>query len=241
MFLENRNYIAFDVANGNRALEILQHHRVDLIVLDTQPPDGDCWDFARRMRKYTDIPLFIVSGARSNAEAIKSLSVGADDYIGKPYDLDVLDARIRAHLRRYTQLSSKQIDISSDIQAGFKYDIGEWSLDCAAFQIFDRDNQPGDLTVQEFQVLRLLAENAGRPLTRTELCHGIRTKDYVPTTRALDIKIARIRKKMDDRSNEPRFIKTIRGVGYMLVGASVVRPGINAFQDHSNRHETMAS
>lgn len=212
--LEKEDFLILEAAAGKRLTEIVRQHRVDLILLDLHLPDGSGLDFIQDIRRHTDVPVIIVSGENHKAGKLEGLKMGADDYVCKPFEMDELIARIKANLRRYKGLVSNENEKTTSAAATTR--CGPWTLDRARYQIFDSEGRPGDLTFREFRLLEMLAEKAGQAVRRDELCETLREANYTPTPRALDVAITRIRKKIGDNGADPRIIKTVRGVGYML-------------------------
>ncbi|MEZ5814454.1 MAG: response regulator transcription factor [Alphaproteobacteria bacterium] len=216
--LEGEDFVVLEAALGRRMLEILDHHRVDLILLDLRLPDGSGLDFIEEIRSRTDVPLIIVSGEHNAFKRICGFETGADDYVDKPFDVDELIARIRANLRRYCNIPSNENALQNTNRVRF----AGWVLEREKFQIVDQSGVTGDLTSREFQLLDFLIANAGRAIQRSELCEAIGEKNYIPTPRAIDVKITRIRKKIGDDAGDPQIIKTVRGVGYMFNADAIV-------------------
>lgn len=215
-YFEKEGYIIFPAHTGKRSMEILKQHKVSLVLLDLSLPDQSGLDTLEDIRKHTDIPVIIVSGQNSKDAKVRGLESGADDFVSKPYEIDILHARIKANIRRYKGLtSSLNVKIRHDLtQQIVKF--GKWTLDRTRFQVFDPQNSPASLTAREYRLLDTLVCKAGHVLRREELCEQIRERNYVPTPRAIDVKITRIRKKLDDDAENPKLIKTVRGIGYML-------------------------
>jgi len=211
--LEKHDFLVLEAAAGKRLIQILEQQPVDIILLDLQLLDGSGLSFIPEIRKHTDAPLIIVSGRNETAGKVESLDKGADDYVHKPFDMDELMARIRASLRRHRSAPSNQNDLNGGARP---IRFGGWILDQTRFQMFDKDNRPGNLTIKEFQLLEKLVVKAGQAVTREDLCEAIREKNYIPTKRAIDVKITRIRKKIGDDVHHSEIIKTVRGIGYML-------------------------
>lgn len=216
--LDRENFIVFEASVGRRALEIIAHHHVDLILLDINLPDGNGLDFIEDIRKKTDVPLIIVSGSGGKESRLSGLELGADDYVSKPVDIDELVARIKANLRRYKGSYANQNIQVNGTSATQNKDIrfGCWTIDYDQFQIFDEEHNSANLTIQEFKLLEFLIDHAGVAQRREDMCEAIREENYVPTPRAIDVKITRIRKKIDDEATAAQIIKTVRGVGYMF-------------------------
>lgn len=214
--LEQEDFIVFEAALCRRSLEILARHKVDIVLLDMRLPDGNGLDIITDIRKHTDVPLIIVSGDNQLSHRVGGFDKGADDYVHKPFDMEELIARIRANLRRYKGLTSNQngrkiIDVD-----GEQVNFGEWTLDRAQFQVFDDMHRAAGLTVHEFKLLDTLVTHAGQVLKREELCDALSVESYIPTPRAIDVKVARIRKKIGDDASNPQIIKTVHGAGYMF-------------------------
>lgn len=216
--LEKENFIVIEAANGARATAIAAQHRVDLILLDLRLPDGNGLDFIPGLRRSTNAPIIVVSGERDKEVRIRALTLGADDYVGKPFDIDELLARINANLRRSetTALRPGPRDSAGADGNPATVEFGNWVLDRARYQVFDRNGTSGNLTLHEFQLLDMLAAHAGKVLKRSDLCKALREHGHILTPRAIDIKITRIRKKIGDPAGAPHIIKTVRGAGYVL-------------------------
>lgn len=213
--LEQENFLILEASHGRRSLEILRQHSVDLILLDLGLPDANGLDFIGQIRNFTNVPLIIVSGDHTCSNKVKGFETGADDFVAKPFDVIELVARIKAHLRRSQVTHSNQ----NARPAGREKPLikfGDWTMDRGKFQIFDQANMPCDLTPREFQLLEALILNQNKVLRREDLCEAIREEKYIPTPRAIDVKITRIRKKIGDDAADPKIIRTIRGVGYIF-------------------------
>ena len=211
--LEKNNFIVLEAALGKRSIDILKQHDVDLIIIDLGLPDGCRLHYIRTIKQMTKAPVMVLSAAKSDSTKVESFDIGADDFVSKPFCPDVMLARIKAHIRRYHDDSSSYAVNENDPTQTVT--IHEWILDRTKFQLFDKFNQSANLTIQEYKVIDFLASHAGRVIPREELCEAIREENYIPTTRALDVKITRIRKKMSDHI-DPQIIQTVRGVGYIL-------------------------
>lgn len=215
-YLEKSDFVILEAANGKRSVEIVAHHNIDLVLMDLQLPDGNGLDFIPDIRTHTDVPLLIISGQHDKTSKVDGLTRGADDYISKPIDYDELKARINAHLRRYGSPAGRARQISPMRTQSPHIKFGKWILDSTKYDIFDQDNVAIGLTLQEFQLIHLLIRNAGTPMRRHDICEALKEDNYIPSPRTIDIKIARIRKKMNDRGTAAEALKTIRGVGYVF-------------------------
>jgi DNA-binding response OmpR family regulator len=215
--LDRTGYIIVDAALGERALEILDQHTIDIILLDLCLPDGDGLDYLVQMREKTNIPILIISGNEDQNVKIKAFELYADDFILKPYQPADLLARIHANLSRYAMLCSDAAQ-EQDNALGHNQAIrfGSWNINRDQYQLIDTHKQSARLTPREFRLFEVLLQKAGEVMHREELCEAIREKNYIPTPRAVDVKITRIRKKIGDDAGNPQLIKTVRGIGYML-------------------------
>jgi two-component system phosphate regulon response regulator OmpR len=159
---------------------------------------------------HSNAPIIILSGDGSRQDKLAALNAGADDYIQKPFDTDEMVARIKTHLRRH----AGAYDACQPTDDADSFD--GWILDAERCLVFNKNNVAISLTAKEFQLLQRLTTEPARVVTRHDLCEAIREKDYVPTPRAIDIKITRIRKKIGDSAAHPQVIKTVRGIGYVV-------------------------
>jgi len=186
------------------AEELIELHRYDLLVLDRRLPDGDGLDVCRHVRKAGFTNSILVLTARDDPEStVEGLSEGADDYLGKPFDLDVLTARARALLRRNERRPS--VELTS----------GALRLDPAKRTAW-KGGEPLVLTAREFAILETLLRRPGAVLSREEILEQAWGEREEPMSNTIDVLIARLRRKIDEPKQESR-IETVRGMGYRLV------------------------
>ena len=212
--LEHHDFIVIEASVCKRMIEIVKKHKVGLILLDLQLPDGYGLDFIKEIKEYTNVPIIIISGEQDNKSKIDGLNLGADDFLTKPFSIEELVARIQANLRCYNCIPANEQNNSSGKPTNIVFN--NWRIDCDQHQIFDNKNNSGNLTFQEFVLLNELSKNAGQVVNREVLCEALSEDNYKPTHRAIDIKISRIRKKIGDDGQQPKIIKTVRNVGYIL-------------------------
>jgi len=211
--LQQHDYAVVEASHGKRLFEIISRHNIDLILLNVCLPDGNSFDFLSDIRMRTNAPVILMSADKDKKSALKGFEAGADDYLSKPFDPEILVAKVKALLLRYNNAIAITKNDNEDVAL---ICFHGWVFDRSQFQIFDKNNKSGNLTSIEFELLDVLIQCAGRAVKRDELCEAVRKDNYVPTPRAIDVKITRIRKKIGDDGHNPQFINTIRGVGYMF-------------------------
>jgi DNA-binding response OmpR family regulator len=182
----------------------------DLVLLDIGLPDGSGLDVCRELRKGSQVPIIMLTARGSEADRVAGLELGADDYIVKPFSAREVMARVRAVLRRVTATPGGDAD--GPIR------IGELSLDTAKHEA-RLGGHSVELSRKEFELLKVLMENAGSVLTREALIDEVWDMNWFGSTKTLDVHISGLRKKLDDDPKDPRFIHTVRGVGFRFSGA----------------------
>jgi DNA-binding response OmpR family regulator len=223
-YLGSNQYRVFTAANGTEARAILAEQVPHIVILDIGLPGEDGLSLARFVREQYDIAIVIVSGAGDTVDRIVGLEVGADDYIGKPFDLRELRARLKSVLRRY-QRDPGYAAPAADPQPHHRVAFGAAWLDLESRQLFDQAGTEIAITSTEFELLKVFAERPNRPLSRDQLMTLTRHRDWDPFDRSIDIRIARLRRKIETDTDNPQTIKTMRGVGYMFVPSSAPRLG----------------
>jgi two-component system phosphate regulon response regulator OmpR len=215
-----RRYLSqegFDVllAEDGRALDrILQRETIDLVVLDLMLPGEDGLSICRRLRS-TGIktPIIMLTAKREDVDRITGLEIGADDYLGKPFNPRELLARIHAVLRRRPAVEMPGApslgDDESMVFGDFKLDFGTRAL--------SKNGQDMPLTSGEFAMLKALARHPKLPMTREKLAQLARGRDFEPNDRSLDVQISRLRKLIEVDPASPKIIQTVWGVGYVFV------------------------
>ena len=212
--LEQSGYVVFNSSNGQEGLHLLRAKKVDTILLDLMLPDGDGLALIAEIRKLTDAPVIVISGKGAMVDKVVGLEMGADDYLGKPFQVEELNARVKANVRRYKSLFEAAKSPPQTPRQRVRF--GNLVLDEGKFQAFDTNGNSLGLTSMEFQLLQALVRCPGCVLSRAQILDTIRADNPNVNDRAIDIQIARIRKKIGDDSKDSQIIKTVRGVGYML-------------------------
>jgi two-component system phosphate regulon response regulator OmpR len=198
------------VADGVQMDAHLSQHPVDLLILDLMLPGEDGLSLARRLRTRGSLPIIMLSARGEDVDRIVGLEVGADDYLAKPFNPRELLARIRALLRRNEQGQLKNDEDKSDIRR-----FGPFSMDVDA-----RALQKNELTVQlttgEFNLLRIFSEHPNRVLGRDSLMDMLKGYERSPFDRSIDVRVTRLRRKIEDDPNSPQYIRTVWGEGYLF-------------------------
>ena len=197
-----------DCVEGAEAMDAyLVDSRPDLIVLDLMLPGEHGLSIARRLKNDGDIPIIIVSAQGEDVDRIVGLEVGADDYLGKPFNPRELLARVRAVLRRVKQGGEEGADD--------RILFGEFELDLASHRLA-RDGNPVTLTSGEFDLLSILASHPNKVLDRDRILDLLTGAERSPFDRSIDVRVTRLRGKIEPDPTEPVYIKTIWGKGYMF-------------------------
>lgn len=197
-------YQVIEAANGVEAIKAVVNDQPDLIILDLGLPDIDGVDVTRRLREWTQIPIIIVSVREQEAEKIRALDAGADDYLTKPFGAAELMARIRVALRHSPQLETEPIFTQDDL-----------SVDLAQ-RIVSVSGQETLLTPTEYDILRTLIEHVGKVVTHRQLLRMVWGPAYEEETHLLRVNVSNLRRKIEKDPAKPRHVITEPGVGYRI-------------------------
>jgi two-component system response regulator RegX3 len=192
-------------ATGPTALTEFDRTGADIVLLDLMLPEMSGTEVCRELRQRSHVPIIMVTARDSEIDKVVGLEIGADDYVTKPYSPRELVARIRAVLRRR---SADQVDAAAPTLAA-----GPVRMDVER-HVVTVDGTTVQLPLKEFELLELLLRNAGRVLTRGQLIDRVWGADYVGDTKTLDVHVKRLRSKVEPEPSTPRFIVTVRGLGY---------------------------
>jgi two-component system response regulator RegX3 len=206
--LERDGFEAMIAPTIAAARERYQQRAPDLILLDVMLPDGDGRDLARDIRKDSDVPIVMLTARGEEIDRVLGLELGADDYVVKPFSARELSARIRAILRR-----GRPTERRGPIE------IGAIVLDPAARTV-TKNGEPVDLAAREFDLLHMLMANAGEVVRRERIMDEVWDPHWFGPTKTLDVHISWLRKKLEDVPSRPRYITTVRGVGFRFTGPS---------------------
>jgi two-component system phosphate regulon response regulator OmpR len=216
-FLCDRGYRVISLNSAEALRAALENQVPDLVLLDVGLPGEDGLSLARYVREHFDAGIIMVSGAGETLDRIIGLEVGADDYLPKPFELRELLARVKSVLRRYRQPAIAEAPPVAASESTQLIEFGCARLDPQRHQLQDADGNEIPLTAMEFELLKVFAERPNRPLSRDQLMNLTQHRDWDPYDRSVDIRIARLRRKIEPDPDQPVFLKTVRGVGYMFV------------------------
>jgi two-component system, OmpR family, response regulator len=204
-------YQVTTVDNGPEALKRIQSENYNLAIVDIGLPGMDGLTLTRSLKEHTQIGIIILSGRGDTTDRIVGLEVGADDYVTKPFEPRELLARVRSVLRRVTTISTEEAE--NDGQA---YTFDKWKLDAAGRKLSSVDGETVTLTSGEFDMLLVFVTHPNRVLSRDQLLDFL-TSSYRPAyDRSIDVRLGRLRRKIEVDPKSPEFIKTIRNVGYIF-------------------------
>jgi len=204
--LNAQGYTVYEASQGQEALNAVVTDRPDLIILDLGLPDIDGVEVTRRLREWTHIPILILSVREQESDKIAALDAGADDYLTKPFSSGELMARMRVALRRSMQTTSEPVFETGDL----KVDLAHRKVLIAGQEIL--------LTPTEYDLLRVLVQNAGKVLTHRQLLRQVWGSAYEAEAHLLRVNMSNLRRKIEPDPTRPHYILTEPGVGYRLRG-----------------------
>lgn len=207
--LEENGYTVLTAQNGKDAYDILTTHQVHLAILDVMMPVMDGFNLLRKIREKSTIPIILLTARTDEMDKVLGLGLGADDYLAKPFSIAELVARVGAQLRRNNEyLSPKEKD-------SVRITYGNLSIDkekCCAF----KDEEPIELGAKEYKLLLHFIENPERVFTKRQLYQAVWDEEYYYDDNTIMVHISRIRNRIEDDPQRPKYLKTIRGIGYKL-------------------------
>ena len=201
---EQEGYEVLSAANGVEGLRILQQEHPHLVLLDVMMPRMNGWETCKRIRQYSDVPIIMLTALGQEADKVRGLEMGADDFVTKPFSLAELIARVRAALRRGRQPLSENVTVQIDERL---------IVDRAQRQVVV-DGQKTELSPTEFRILDCFLDNQGRILTHQSLLTQVWGWEYLDETDYLKVYIHHLRKKIEENPSKPSSIVTERGLGY---------------------------
>ncbi|MEM9656181.1 MAG: response regulator transcription factor [Actinomycetota bacterium] len=203
-----------ELDNGRTALERLRRTPpLDLVILDVRMPELDGIDTLRELRRFSDIHVIMLTAAAEETDRLIGLSVGADDYVTKPFSPREVVARVKAVLRRIRS-STTTLEVAEPLAEPLRYD--GITVDIDRHQVLV-DGREVDLSALQFNLLRAMVESPGRVFARHQLIDRVWGRDFYGEERIVDVHVGNLRKALGDSASEPRFIETVRGVGYRFI------------------------
>lgn len=218
--LESNGYRVRTAETGEAGLEIIKSEHIDLVLLDIMLPGMDGMEILKRIRNTpatANLPVIMLTAKNEEINKVLGLEVGADDYISKPFGIYELMARVKAVLRRSSNppQEEKSKETSEEIIT-----IGNITINHTTHEVWV-DNKLVELALKEYELLYLLAKNKNKVFSRETLLDNIWGYEYMGETRTVDVHIRNLRKKIEQDDNNPKFIKTVRGVGYKFSTSSL--------------------
>jgi two-component system OmpR family response regulator len=210
-YLQKQGYRVTTAPDGKGLRRALQVGRPDLIVLDLMLPGEDGLELCRDLRMRSSLPVIMLTARGEETDRIVGLEMGADDYLGKPFNPRELLARIKSVLRRTRSLPG---NLEPDAVRTFSF--AGWTLEVATRNLCGSDGVVVPLSGSEFKLLRAFLAHPNRVLSRDQLIDIMVSRDAGPFDRAIDVQVSRLRQRLRDDAREPRIIKTVRGEGYVL-------------------------
>ena len=210
--LEQAGFQVRGVGDVKQTLRLIEREHFDLIVLDLMLPDGDGMQVCAQLRaKGYQTPVLMLTAKGDDQDRIAGLELGADDYLAKPCNALELVARVRAILRRSRPLPPGAPDIAADT-----VQFGPYAFDLAHREL-RKDGESITLTTGDYALLAALVKNAGNPLSRDRLQALVTGREHLPFDRSIDVRVARLRRLIEDDPAKPRYIQTVWGFGYVMV------------------------
>lgn len=209
IYLSQEGYMVLKAYDGMEAIQVLQEKEVHLLLIDIMMPKLDGIRATMKIREMSSIPIIFLSAKSEDVDKILGLNIGADDYITKPFNPLELTARVKSHLRRYTQLGA----IADAKPSVFR--IGGLVIDDECKEV-SVDGEPVRLTPIEYRILLLMAQNPGRVFSIAQIYEKIWNEEAISGDNTVAVHIRHIREKIEINPKEPRYLKVVWGVGYKI-------------------------
>jgi DNA-binding response OmpR family regulator len=213
-YLEREGFSTLTAADGEKALHLARQKDPGFVILDIMLPKLDGWEVCRRLRTFSDVPVLMLTAREEEIDRVTGLSLGADDYVVKPFSPRELVARVKAILRRSRPLPA------ADTR---KLVCGPLELDQEKHRV-SLNNTPVTLTSSEYKLLQTLMQAPGRVFSRNELLNVFYQHGEIVIDRVIDVHIGKLRQKIEARPAQPQFIITVRGFGYSFTDQEVQWP-----------------
>ncbi|KKO54114.1 response regulator transcription factor [Paenibacillus sp. DMB20] len=209
IYVKNEGYTLLQASNGLEALRILKEHKVDLIILDVMMPEMDGIQACMKIREDNNTPIIMLSAKSQEIDKIAGLSIGADDYVTKPFSPLELIARIKSQLRRYNQFNTHPVQNENEIV------IKDLVINVASHRV-TVEGREVKLTPREFDMLHMLAINRGLVLSMDKIYVEVWNEPFMESKNTVMVHIRKLREKIEKNPQQPEYIKTVWGIGYKI-------------------------
>ena len=209
IYLKNEGFHVLEAGDGEQGLNLLKKHKVHLIVLDIMMPKIDGIEMCMKVREIAEMPIIMLSAKSQDMDKIVGLTLGADDYVTKPFNPLELMARIKSQLRRYIKMSRNDTMNENEIE------IGDMRINTATHEVIV-NNEKVKLTPREFSILELLARNQGMVMSAEQIYEKVWKEEAIQSENTVMVHIRKIRERVETNPRNPQYIKTVWGVGYKI-------------------------
>ncbi|MDF2670954.1 MAG: DNA-binding response regulator [Paenibacillus sp.] len=216
MYLAEEDFTVLRAATGEEGMKAFYTFTPDIILLDLVLPDANGMDLCVVFREMTTIPIIIISMNTKVSDRIQALTVGADDYLCKPFSMQELKARIIATSRRAHRLPTTLSQVAVAQEASSQDNPNRIRMDLERRSIYIY-NKPIETTFSEFEIMKLFYQHPGKVFSRDDLINSIRGIDSYVNERSIDVHVTNLRKKIEDNPKQPQYIKTVWGIGYKFM------------------------
>ena len=214
IYLKGEGYETIKAENGEEALSILNTNDIDLIILDIMMPKLNGIEACLKIREEKEMPIIMLSAKSEDMDKILGLNTGADDYLTKPFNPLELVARVKSQIRRYKKFSNKANIAKEEINDNI-LEIDEIKINLDTHEVF-KDNEEIKLTPTEFDILVLLGKNKGKVFSIENIYNSVWKQDFMQSDNTVMVHIRKVREKIEEDSRNPKYIKTVWGVGYKI-------------------------
>ncbi len=214
-YLCEKGFQVIEAGGASELRAAMKANKIDLVILDINMPGEDGLSALKRIRETSNVLVIMLTAISEVVDRIVGLELGADDYISKPVNLRELEARIKSALRR----SANAVETGNNVVRGGADDLikfGRCHFDLKSARLFDQDGEEISITAMEFELLKLFIENPGQVLNRDDLLAIVHERGWHPFDRSIDLRISRLRRKVEYNPKKPQIIRTVRGIGYIF-------------------------
>jgi two-component system response regulator VicR len=209
--LEKNNFMVISAYDGAEGLRLARESDPDLVLLDVMLPEMDGFEVCRTLRtEGNNVPIIMITAREEETDKVFGLELGADDYITKPFSMREVVARVRTNMRRAASLAAPPTEGN-----GERLHVRDLIIDCERHTVF-KNGKELELTQREYELIKYLAENPGKVISREKLMTEVWQYDYFGDLRAVDVAVRRLREKLEPNPSEPAYVITKRGVGYFF-------------------------